>query len=141
MHVLLDENIPAPALASLRVLTPHVFEHVNDRSWAGTADPTLFANAGRAGFDVIVALDRRQLYNADEWQALKRARLHHVSIRQTRTTQGARGSLRLMASLLLAMPHVLDDLAARDGGCVVEVRLLDDRSRHELWTYREHERR
>ena len=141
MHVLLDENIPVPALASLQVLVPHTFNHVGPAGWAGQTDKALFALAAEAGYDIVVSLDRRQLYSDDEWKALKRAGLHHVSIRQSRATEGARGSLRLMASLLLAMPRVLDDLEHQAGGCVVEVRLLEDRNRHELWTYREHERR
>ena len=141
MRVLLDENIPAPALVSRRVLVPHVFDHVNDVGWAGVTDPDLFSRAARSGFGAIVALDRNQLYSDAEWRALKRSALHHVSIRQTRATQGARGSLRLMASLLLAMPRVLDDLETRSLGCVVEIRLLEDRDRHFIWTYREHEGR
>jgi PIN like domain len=141
MRVLLDENIPEPALASLRVLVPHTFEHVNHLGWSGRSDPDVFALASRAGHDVILALDRKQLSSAAEWRALKRAGLNHVSIRQSSATQGAAGSLRLMASLLVAMPRVLDDLAGRDGGCVVEVSLLTDRDRHTTWSYLEHERR
>ena len=141
MQILLDENIPAPALASLAVLVPHRFAHANDLGWAGTTDPALFALARRDGFDAIVALDRKQLHAHAEWSALTKARLHHISIRQSRATQGAAGSLRLMASLLVAMPRILDDLTSRTGGCVVEVRLLEDQSRHEAWTYREHEQR
>ncbi len=142
MRALLDENIPLPALAALRVLEPvHTFDHVHTLGWDGTKDPELFRRASARGFEVLVALDRNQLHDAAEWRALKRARLHHVSVRQSRATEGAAGSLRLMASVLVAMPRVLSDLEQRNGGHVVEVRLLDNANRHVALSYKQHEQR
>jgi hypothetical protein len=69
----------------------HAFAHVNDLGWNGTTDTVLFGRAAAKHYEVIVALDRNQLTNADEWKALKKSRLHHVSVKQNTSTQGARG--------------------------------------------------
>jgi hypothetical protein len=142
MRVLLDENIPVPLKAPLRLLEPgHEFRHVLDEGWQGIPDPDLFRRARDGGFDALVALDRNQLSYRDEWLALKRANIHHISIRQTRSTTGKHGMLRVLASLAAAIPRVLDDLAGEDGGQIVAVTLLEDRPRHQKVSYREHEQR
>jgi PIN like domain len=141
MFVLLDEGVPEPLSVILAMLEPaHSFKHVNDLKWMGVKDPELFRRAAKARFDVIVALDRNQLANAAEWKALKKAKLHHVSIRQTKQTEGARGQMRMLASLAVAMPRALDDLEAATGGQVVEISIISDRKRHTMRPYREHER-
>ena len=141
MQVLLDEGVPAPLAIVLRLLEPeHSFAHVNDLGWNGTTDPVLFQRAAASHYEVIVALDRNQLTNADEWRALKKSRLHHVSVKQNKSTQGARGAIRILASLAAAMPRVLDDLVVAAGGQVVEVAVIRDRARHATWSYKDHER-
>jgi hypothetical protein len=139
--VLLDEGVPVPLIEILAMLGPgHTFQHVNDLGWMGMKDPALFHQASAAGYEVIVALDRNQLTSAAERRALKRSGLHHVSIRQTKATQGARGQMRMLASLSVAMPRALDDLSAADGGQVVEITIISDTTRHVMRSYREHER-
>jgi hypothetical protein len=141
VHVLLDEGVPEPLSVILAMLEPtHTFRHVNDLGWMGIKDPLLFERAAASSFEVIVALDRNQLTNAAEWRALKKARLHHVSIKQSKQTQGARGQMRILASLAVAMPRALDDLSAADGGQIVEVAIISDTARHVMRSYREHER-
>jgi hypothetical protein len=139
--VLLDEGVPVPLIEILAMLGPtHSFEHVNNVGWMGMKDPMLFQVAATAGYEAIVALDRNQLTSAAEWKALKRSGLHHISIRQTKATQGARGQMRVLASLAVAMPRALDDLSAASGGQIVEVTIISDSTRHVMRSYREHER-
>jgi hypothetical protein len=139
--VLLDEGVPVPLVEILAMLGPtHTFQHVNDLGWMGMKDPALFQRATASGYEVIVALDRNQLTSAAEWKALKRSGLHHVSIRQTKATQGALGQMRILASLAVAMPRALDELSAADGGQIVEVTIISDTTRHVMRSYREHER-
>jgi hypothetical protein len=139
VQVLLDEGVPEPLSVILAMLEPaHTFRHVNDLGWMGINDPLLFERAAAGAYEVIVALDRNQLTNATEWRALKKSRLPHVSI--NKQTQGARGQMRILASLAVAMPRALDDLGAAVGGQVVEVSIISDTARHTMRSYREHER-
>jgi hypothetical protein len=141
VDVLLDEGVPEPLSVILAMLEPtHTFRHVNDLGWMGIKDPVLFARAAAASFEVIVALDRNQLTNAAEWKALKKANLHHISIKQSKQTQGARGQMRILASLAVAMPRALDDLVTASGGQIVDIVIISDATRHTMRSYREHER-
>ena len=139
MRILLDEHIPAPLLELLRIDESHAFAHVNDLSLTGTPDAALFKRARELGFDTIVSLDRNQLTYEREWRALRRARLHHVSLRQSRATQGERGTLRMVASIAVAIPRVLDFLAACDSPQVVEIALLSDSKRFDAISHHQHE--
>jgi hypothetical protein len=80
----------------------------------------------------VLTLDLAQLDSVEESRALKRAGLHHIGIRQGRSAQGMRGMARVIASVVAAMPYVLDDLDAADGQRVVELALLGAARRHEL---------
>ena len=86
MQVLLDEGIPQPLLDVLRIDESHCFDHVNLIGLAGTPDVDLFGEARHLGFDAIVSLDRQQLNYKREWRALRKARLNHVSLRQSHAT-------------------------------------------------------
>jgi hypothetical protein len=90
-------------------------QHVNGLGWMGMKDPALFRRASGAEYGVIVALDRNQLTSAAEGKALKRSGLHHVSIRRTKAPQGARGQIRILATLNV-VPRASD---ARWGGNLV----------------------
>lgn len=73
-----------------------------------------------------------QLNEAREARALKRAGLHHISLRQGRTAQGIKGTARLIASVVVAMPYVLADLEGAPGQRVVELSLSSAGARHKL---------
>ena len=120
-------------MAALRLNRGHTFTHVTELTWSGRKDAELFSTAVGRGFDVIVALDVNQLVDPGEWRALKRAKLHHVSLRQGRTVRGATGVARVLASLVVAMPYVLADLDAADGQRIVEISLLSATARHETF--------
>lgn len=76
------------------------------------------------GYDGILTLDVNQLSDPTEWRALRRCGLHHVSLHQGRTVRGVKGLARVIASVVVAMPYVLDDLAAVDSQRIVELSLF-----------------
>ncbi len=139
MRLLLDEGLPVQLLEPLRRNLGHEFEHVDGLKWKGKLDTFLVRDAARRGFHAIVVLDLDQLADPSEWRALRETGLHHVSLKQGSRVKGKKGVARVMASLILAMPYVLDDLDAVDDQQIVEVALLAAGHRHELFDPR-HER-
>jgi predicted nuclease of predicted toxin-antitoxin system len=141
VRLVVDEGVPVQVLEPLRRNKGHQFAHVTDLGWDGQKDQPLFAAAAQRGFDAIVALDVDQLFEPAEWRALRRSRLHHISLRQGRTVRGRTGVARVLASLIVAMPYVLADLATTDGQRIVEVALLAATARHELFDPRRERQR
>jgi hypothetical protein len=74
-----------------------------------------------------------QLESIDESRALRKSKLHHIAIQQGRSAQGIRGMARVMASVVTAMPYVLDDLAEAKGQRIVELSLLKGNRRHTIF--------
>jgi hypothetical protein len=66
-------------------------------------------------------------------RALRRSKLHHIGIQQGRSAQGIRGMARVIASVVAAMPYVLDELHKADGQRVVEMSLLKAARRHDVF--------
>lgn len=133
MRVLVDEGMPVQMLDPLRLNRGHRFEHVNDLRWKGKKDTSLFRDAASRGFEAILTLDVAQLESAEESRALRRSKLHHIGIQQGRSAQGIRGMARVIASVLAAMPYVLDDLVGADGQRIVELSLLKASRRHDVF--------
>ncbi len=133
MRILVDEGMPVQLLGPLRVNRGHRFDHVNDLQWKGRLDQPLFRDASARGYHAIVTLDVNQLSDADECRALRRSGLHHISLQQGRTVRGLKGLARVMASVVVAMPYVLEDLEEADGQRIVELSLLSAARRHELF--------
>lgn len=125
----------------LRLNKRHEFAHVTELGWEGRKDRSLFDSAARRGFDAIVALDVDQLVDPSEWRALRASGLHHVSLRQGRTVRGRTGVARVLASLIVALPYVLEDLADVDDQRIVEVGLLSAGARHKVFDPRRERRR
>ncbi len=141
MRLLVDEGVPVQVLPSVRRNRGHEFTHVTELGWDGREDRPLFADAAGRGFEAIVALDVDQLVDGSEWRALKSSKLHHISLRQGRTVTGRTGLARVLASFIVAMPYVLDDLVEVDSQRIVEVSLLSATSRHEVFDPRRERRR
>lgn len=133
MQVLVDEGMPVQVLAPLRLNKGHRFDHVDDLKWKGKHDVPLFRDAAANGFEAVLTLDLAQLDSVEESRALKRSGLHHVGIAQGRTAQGVRGIARVIASVVVAMPYVLEDLERADGQRIVELSLLSASRRHNLF--------
>lgn len=133
MRFLLDEGMPVQLLGPLRCNRGHDFDHVDDLGWKGKPDTFLFADAAKRGFDGIVTLDLDQLADQDEWRALKKSALHHVSLRQGRRVTGTAGVARIIGSVVVAMPYVLDELQPTGEQRIVEIAMLASGARHETF--------
>jgi hypothetical protein len=124
------EGMPVQVMPPLRLNRQHEFDHVDDLGWKGKPDVRLFADAARRGYDAVLTLDVSQLNSVDECRALKRSGLHHVAIQQGRSARGIRGMARVIASVVVAMPYVLEELELAEGQRVVELSLLSASRRH-----------
>ncbi len=133
MRVLVDEPMPVQVLAPLRLNRGHEFDHVNDLRWKGKKDVPLFRDAASRGYEAILTLDVAQLESVEESRALKRSGLHHVGIQQGRSAQGLRGMARILASVVVSMPYVLDDLDRIKEQRIVELSLLSAARRHRVF--------
>jgi hypothetical protein len=133
VRLLLDEQLPVQLLEPLGLNRGHKFEHVNGLGWKGKPDELLFADAAGKGFDALVSSDLDQLADPVEARALKAAAIHHIGIRGGRRAQGIKGTARLIAAVIAAMPSVLEDLEAAPGQRVVEISTLSGRKRHEVF--------
>jgi hypothetical protein len=133
VRLLVDEGVPIQALEPLRRNKGHEFDHVTELQWSGRLDVPLFQRAVKREYDGIIAVDVNQLAEPAEWRALKASKLHHISVGQGRTVRGAKGLARVLASLIVAMPYVLDELAEVDSQRIVEISLLSAAARHESY--------
>lgn len=132
MRFVVDEGMPVQVVEPLKLNAPHRFDHVDDVKWKGKRDQFLFDDAAKRGYDALVTLDVDQLSDPELCRALKRSQLHHVSLRQGRSARGRAGVARVIASVTVAMPYILDDLSAATGQRIVEVALLSAGARHEM---------
>lgn len=85
------------------------------------------------GYEAVLTLDVSQLESIDESRALRQSKLHHIAIQQGRTAQGVRGMARVIASVVAAMPYVLDDLHIAKGQRIVQLSLLKAARRHDVF--------
>lgn len=133
MQILVDEGMPVQLLDPLTINRGHRFDHVSHLRWKGRLDRSLFHDARVRGYDGILTLDVNQLSDPDEWRALRRSGLHHVSLHQGRSVRGIKGLARVIASVVVAMPYVLDDLVAVDTQRIVELSLFASGKRHQVF--------
>lgn len=122
--------MPVQVLEPLRLNRRHVFEHVEELRWKGKADVPLFRDAADRGYEAVLTLDLAQLDSIEEARALKRSGLHHIGIAQGRSAQRVKGILRVIASVVVAMPYVLEELEEVQGQRIVELSLLAASRRH-----------
>jgi hypothetical protein len=127
MRVLLDEDVPIPALTILRyVLRGHDVHHIQELGWSGKKDPFIYRDAQRLRYDVIVTNDRRQMSDPDECDAVRRSRLHRVSYEQR---PGIKRLALAIASIVAAMPDIVEELEAIRGQRLVSIISLSPRGR------------
>ena len=132
MRVLVDEGMPVQVLPALRLNRRHEFDHIDELRWKGKPDVRLFADAAKRGYHAVLTLDLDQLESAEESRALKQSGLHHIGIHQGRSAQGVRGMARVISSVVVAMPYVLDDLDGVGSQRVIELSLLGAARRHQV---------
>lgn len=129
MRILLDEDVPVIVGDFLRlVLTGHQVDHVQDLQWKGKADRFVVRDAATRGYDMLVTNDRRQLADPEESRAIKRAGLHHVRYEQT---AGRRGLALAVASIVAALPRLVEELEGKPQR-LVRIHALRDERRYEL---------
>lgn len=130
MKILLDENVPIQTLDLLsRVLRGHDVDHVDQRGWKGKKDRFLLPDAASAGYDVLVTKDSNQLSDPDECRLIRTSGLHHVQFRQG---DGLRGLGAAVASVVVAMPQIVEELATAGGQRLVRISGINPtRRRHE----------
>lgn len=126
MKILLDENVPSPLASALTTLLrrDHEVVHVIQiEGWSGTKDQTLYDLATKAGFQLVLTNDIRQMQRSHEVEAIARSGLHRVQYRQRHN--GLVGVGLAMAALCGSMPILLGELEAVDGQRLVELKSLD----------------
>ena len=120
MKLLLDEDVPHQALGVLQhILRGHYVHHVHHINWSGKADVLVYRDAARRGYDVVVTNDAKQMSDPEECRAVKRSGIHRVSYRQRHP--GLRGLAVAVASLIAAMPDVIDELHSASGQRLVAI--------------------
>lgn len=130
MRVLVDEGMPVQVMPPLRLNRRHEFDHVDELRWKGKPDVPLFRDAAERGYEAVLTLDVAQLDSVEEARALKRSGLHHIGIMQGRSAQGVTGIARVIASVIVAVPYVIEELESADGQRIVELSLLAASRRH-----------
>ena len=111
MKILLDEDVPLQVADFLRpLLEPSgvvAVDHVDDVRWKGKKDRFLIPDCAKAGYSVFVTKDRNQLNDPDETAIIRKSGIHHVTFRMD---NGRSGLARAVASIIAAMPAIVEDL-------------------------------
>jgi hypothetical protein len=126
VRLLLDENVPAPLTSTIKTLlrTTHDIVHVIDQEgWSGTKDLPLYANAAKAGFEVVLTNDAKQMQRELEVKAIAESGLHRVQYPHRHS--GLVGIGLAIATVCAALPVVLEDLAAATGQQLVTLKGID----------------
>ena len=93
-----------------------------------------FKDAAGRGYDAILTLDVNRLSDADECRARCAGRACTTSAcSRAGAFAGVKGTARVIASVIAAMPYVLEDLDEADGQRIVELSLFSAARRHELF--------
>lgn len=97
MKVFLDEDVPEPLVPLLgRLLRGHDVQHVRDLKWKSKKDLDLFPDARRKGFEAILTNNIGQFNDPEEYKAIQRSGLHHISYQ---IDDGLGGLARASASI------------------------------------------
>lgn len=127
MQVLLDEDVPIQTLEILRhVLRTHDVHHIHGLGWSGKKDVFVYRDARAKGYDAIVTNDRHQMSDPDECREVKRSRLHRIAYD---VRPGMKGLAIAVASIVAAMPSIVEELEASDGQRLVSIMSLDHKKR------------
>lgn len=124
MLILLDEDVPHQVIDVLRhVLPAHQVDHIHTIGWSKKKDRFVYRDAKRAGYDVIVTNDDHQMADPDECRDVRKSGLHRVSYRHR--TKGLRGLALVTASIIAAMPDIVEELGKAGGQRLVEITQID----------------
>jgi len=111
VRFLLDENVIEAVYNPLIVIfDAHEFSTVHRERWAGLHDIPLFEKMTQHGFDALITHDMAQLANPDERNSLRDHGLHWIGVKPQRF-KGVKGISLETATVVAALPYVLDDLS------------------------------
>jgi hypothetical protein len=126
MKVFLDEDVPVQVAYFLRPLLAAsgvtAVDHVETVRWKGKKDRFLIPDCTRRGYGIFVTKDRNQLNDAEETQVIRKAGIHHVTFKMD---PGRSGYARAVASIIAAMPAIVEDLNVADGQRLVTIKKID----------------
>lgn len=86
MRILVDENLPTQVMPVLEItLGPlgHQVDAIEQIKWKGAKDHRMILKAAERGYDALITLDRNQLKNRKEREAIQRSRIHWVGVRES----------------------------------------------------------
>lgn len=111
--IYIDENLSPVVLQPLVQLMRHgnVFRTPAMENLLGAKDVELFEHLRLLEYDVIATLDRKQLDNDEERNALRESRLHWIGLADPRLS-GLDQMAAESAALLLVLPRILTSLPA-----------------------------
>jgi hypothetical protein len=134
VKIFLDENVPVQVALFLRpLLEPDgiAVDHVDDVHWKGKKDRFLIPDCARRGYTVFVTKDRNQLNDPEETEVIRKARIHHVTFKMDK---GRGGYARAVASVIAAMPAIVEDLEGADGQRLVAIKKIDGSQKRHVIT-------
>ncbi len=106
MKILLDEQVPEPALDPLRFMLPgHQVDHVQRIRWKGKQDLQLIPDMATRGYLMLVTADTGQLEDHEECAAIKKAGIHHV--RFERHGRGIASTASAIATVVAGVPIIV----------------------------------
>ena len=127
MQVLLDEDVPIQTLEILRhVLRGHDVRHIHSIKWGGKKDVFLYRDAHAKGYDAIVTNDGHQMSDPAECREVKKSGMHRIAYD---VRPGLKGLAIAVASIVAAMPAIVEELEASDGQRLVSIMSLDHKKR------------
>lgn len=124
MRLLVDENTALQLMEPLRhLLRAHEVKHVSEIGWRGKKDQLLLGDAGRAGYEAFLTLDKAQLADPDECRAIRDSGMHHIRYEQR--VQGLDGLALAIGAVIAAMPAVMTHLEDAGSQRLVRITSLD----------------
>lgn len=109
MKFFVDENMNAACIPPLSATyLDHEFRSAWDEGLSGEKDLALFRELRRRRFQAIITMDRQQLQDQAERQALADARLHWVGYR-SKGIGGLRGLALETATVTAGLAYALED--------------------------------
>lgn len=134
MRIFLDEDVPVQVAYFLRLVfegsSTTAIDHVDTVRWKGKKDRFLIPDCAKRGYDVFVTKDRSQMNDPEEVAVIRKAGIHHVTFKMD---SGRAGYARAVASIVAAMPAIVDELEAADGQRLVTIRKIDgNQKRHSV---------
>jgi hypothetical protein len=126
VRLLLDENVPKPLSETIKILlrSAHDVTHLVELDgWSGTQDLTLYEKVAKAGFEVILTNDAKQMKRRHEVEAIAQSGIHRIQYPQKH--HGLDGVGLAIATVCAALPAVLRELSDADSQQLVTLKGID----------------